>query len=110
MSERVGRGGLKLEAAIASFALDAKIRGGRCLDIGASTGGFTEAMLAHGASHVTAVDVGRGQLHPSLAKDARVTSLEGVHWKTLSLDVAPGPYDFFSVDVSFIAARNMLRG
>jgi putative N6-adenine-specific DNA methylase len=110
MMGRVGRGGLKLEAAITSFALDGKIRGARCLDIGASTGGFTEAMLAHGAAHVTAVDVGRAQLHPSLAKDARVTSLEGVHWKTLSLDVAPGPYDFFSVDVSFIAARNMLRG
>jgi putative N6-adenine-specific DNA methylase len=106
----VGRGGLKLEAAISRFALDGKIRGARCLDIGASTGGFTEAMLAHGAARVTAVDVGRGQLHPSLQKDSRVESLEGVHWKTLSLDVAPGPYDFFSVDVSFIAARTMLRG
>jgi putative N6-adenine-specific DNA methylase len=108
--ERVGRGGLKLEAAITRFVLDGKIRGAQCLDIGASTGGFTEAMLAHGAAHVTAVDVGRGQLHPSLARDPRVLSLEGVHWKTLALDVAPGPFDFFSVDVSFIAARNMLRG
>ena len=107
---RVGRGGLKLEAAIERFGLAAKIRGARALDVGASTGGFTEALLAHGAAHVTAVDVGTGQLHPSLRDDARVTNLEGVHWKTLSLDTAPGPFDFFTVDVSCIAARNMLRG
>lgn len=107
---RVGRGGLKLEAAIERFGLGARIRGARAIDIGASTGGFTEALLAHGAAHVTAVDVGTGQLHPSLRDDARVTNLEGVHWKTLSLTTAPGPFDFFTVDVSFIAARNMLRG
>jgi len=107
---RVGRGGLKLEAAIERFGLGARIRGARALDIGASTGGFTEALLAHGAAHVTAVDVGTGQLHPSLRDDARVTNLEGVHWKTLPLSTAPGPFDFFTVDVSFIAARNMLRG
>ena len=107
---RVGRGGLKLEAAVTRFGLDARIRGARCLDIGASTGGFTEALLAHGAAHVTAVDVGTGQLHPSLRDDARVTNLEGVHWKTLPLSTAPGPFDFFTVDVSFIAARTMLRG
>lgn len=107
---RVGRGGLKLEAAIERFGLGARIRGARAIDIGASTGGFTEALLARGAAHVTAVDVGTGQLHPSLRDDARVTNLEGVHWKTLSLTTAPGPFDFFTVDVSFIAARNMLRG
>jgi putative N6-adenine-specific DNA methylase len=107
---RVGRGGLKLEAAIARFDLGPRIRGARAIDVGASTGGFTEALLAHGAAHVTAVDVGRGQLHPSLANDARVTNLEGVHWKTLALSEAPGPFDFFTVDVSFIAARSMLRG
>jgi putative N6-adenine-specific DNA methylase len=107
---RVGRGGLKLEAAIERFHLDARIRGARCLDVGASTGGFTEALLAHGAAQVTAVDVGRGQLHPSLQSDPRVLSLEGVHWKTLSLSQAPGPFDFFTVDISFIAARSMLRG
>ena len=107
---RVGRGGLKLEAAIERFGLAARIRGARAIDIGASTGGFTEALLAHGAAHVTAVDVGTGQLHPSLRDDARVTNLEGVHWKTLPLSTAPGPFDFFTVDVSFIAARNMLRG
>ena len=106
----VGRGGLKLEAAIAHFGLAQKIAGGRALDIGASTGGFTEALLRHGAAHVVAVDVGHGQLHPSLTADARVTNLEGVHWKTLSLDIQPGPFDFFTVDVSFVAARTMLRG
>ncbi len=67
-------------------------------------------MLAHGAASVVAVDVGHGQLHPSLRGDPRVTSLEGVDWKRLSLAIAEGPFDFFTVDVSFVAARNMLRG
>lgn len=107
---RVGRGGLKLEAAIARFALDGRIRGARAIDVGASTGGFTETLLGHGARRVTCVDVGKGQLHPSLRDDPRVENLEGVHFKTLPLDVAAGPYDFFSVDVSFVAARTMLRG
>ena len=107
---RVGRGGLKLEAAIERFGLDPRIRGGRAIDVGASTGGFTETLLAHGAAHVTAVDVGTGQLHTSLREDPRITNLEGVHWKTLPLSTAAGPFDFFTVDVSFIAARNMLRG
>jgi putative N6-adenine-specific DNA methylase len=106
----VGRGGLKLEAAIERFQLARAIAGARAVDIGASTGGFTEALLRHGATHVTAVDVGRGQLHPSLARDPRVTSLEGVDWKTLPLGEAAGPFDFFTVDVSFVAARSMLRG
>jgi putative N6-adenine-specific DNA methylase len=104
----VGRGGLKLEAAFDLFPID--VRGARALDIGASTGGFTEALLKHGAAQVTAVDVGKGQLHESLRNDARVTNLEGVDWKKLPLSVAPGPFDFFSVDVSFVAARSMLRG
>lgn len=108
--DRVGRGGLKLEAAIARFGLALRIAGARCIDVGSSTGGFTEAMLRHGASAVTAIDVGRGQLHPSLARDARVEVIEGVHFAKLPLGVAPGPYDFFSVDVSFVAARTMLRG
>jgi len=106
----VSRAGGKLEAAIARFQLGPRIRGARAVDVGASTGGFTEALLRHGATQVTAVDVGHGQLHPSLVSDPRVVNLEGVHWKTLSLDVAPGPFDFFTVDVSFVAARTMLRG
>jgi putative N6-adenine-specific DNA methylase len=106
----VGRGGLKLEAAIERFGLAPRVRGARAIDVGASTGGFTECLLRHGAASVLAVDVGRGQLHPSLRADPRVESLEGVEWKTLPLAVAPGPFDFFTVDVSFVAARNMLRG
>jgi putative N6-adenine-specific DNA methylase len=80
------------------------------VDVGASTGGFTEVMLRAGAAHVTAVDVGHGQLHERLRGDPRVQHLEGTNWKTLALTVAPGPFDFFTVDVSFVAARNMLRG
>ncbi len=105
----VSRAGGKLEAAIERFRLRAAISGARAIDVGASTGGFTQALLAHGAASVLAVDVGHGQLHPSLRADARVTSLEGVDWRRLSLGVAEGPFDFFTVDVSFVAARNMLR-
>src|SRR4029079_8287896 len=105
----VSRAGGKLEAAIARFDLGPAISGARAIDVGASTGGFTQALLAHGAQSVLAVDVGHGQLHPSLRADPRVTSLERVDWKRLSLGVAEGPFDFFTVDVSFVAARNMLR-
>ena len=76
MAEHVGRGGLKLEAAVARFALGPRLRGARAVDVGAGTGGFTEVLLAHGAAHVTAVDVGHGQLHQRLRGDRRVTSLE----------------------------------
>jgi putative N6-adenine-specific DNA methylase len=106
----VSRAGGKLEAAITRFGLAGAIRAARAVDVGASTGGFTEALLRHGAASVVAVDVGHGQLVPALRADARVTSMEGVDWKRLSLDEAPGPFDFFTVDVSFVAARNMLRG
>jgi len=105
----VSRAGGKLEAAIERFGLGQAISGARAIDVGASTGGFTQALLTHGAESVLAVDVGHGQLHPSLRADARVTSLEGVDWRRLSLGVAEGPFDFFTVDVSFVAARNMLR-
>jgi putative N6-adenine-specific DNA methylase len=108
--ENVGRGGLKLEAALEGFALGPRVKGARAVDVGASTGGFTQVLLRQGAVRVTAVDVGHGQLHEDLRRDARVESLEGADWKKLSLGVAPGPYDFFTVDVSFVAARNMLRG
>jgi putative N6-adenine-specific DNA methylase len=108
--EAVSRAAGKLEAAVARFGLARAIGGARAVDVGASTGGFTQTLLAHGAAHVTAVDVGHDQLVPALRADARVTSMEGVDWKRLSLDEAPGPFDFFTVDVSFVAARNMLRG
>jgi len=108
----VGRGGLKLEAAIASFHLQGAIRQARAVDVGASTGGFTEVLLHHGAAHVLAVDAGHGQLHERLKADGRVQNLERTDWKRLSLSqtIAAGPFDFFTVDVSFVAARNMLRG
>jgi putative N6-adenine-specific DNA methylase len=105
----VSRAGGKLEAAIDRFQLRAAIADARAIDVGASTGGFTQALLAHGARSVLAVDVGHGQLHASLRGDARVTSLEKVDFRRLSLSVAEGPFDFFTVDVSFVAARNMLR-
>src|SRR5262245_55540710 len=105
----VSRAAGNLEAAIERFGLADVIAGASAVDIGASTGGFTEALLARGARSVLAVDVGHGQLHPSLRGDPRVTSLEGVDWRRLPLAVAEGPFDFFAVDVSFVAARNMLR-
>jgi len=104
------RGGRKLEAAFAHFKLAGTARGVHALDLGASTGGFVAVLLEQGARHVTAIDVGHGQLLADLARDQRVTSLERTDFKTLSLDVAPGPFDFFTVDVSFVAARSMLRG
>jgi 23S rRNA (cytidine1920-2'-O)/16S rRNA (cytidine1409-2'-O)-methyltransferase len=105
----VGRGRLKLEAALELLGGADHIEGARGLDVGASTGGFTEGLLAHGAVHVVALDVGRGQLHERLRADPRVTCIEGVHFKTAPLRIAAGPFDYFTVDVSFIAARNMLR-
>ncbi|HVU49474.1 MAG TPA: SAM-dependent methyltransferase [Polyangia bacterium] len=110
MANPVSRAAGKLEAALARFGLARAVGGARAVDVGASTGGFTETLLRHGAAHVVAVDVGHGQLAPALRGDARVTSMEGVDWKRLSLNEAPGPFDFFTVDVSFVAARNMLRG
>jgi putative N6-adenine-specific DNA methylase len=106
----VSRAGGKLEAALAHFGLAPSLRGARAVDVGASTGGFTETLLAAGAASVLAVDVGHGQLHPSLLADPRVTLLEGTDWRRLPLGQAEGPFDFFTVDVSFVAARNMLRG
>jgi putative N6-adenine-specific DNA methylase len=104
------RGGRKLEAAIAHFGLAARVRGASAVDVGASTGGFVAVLLACGAERVTAVDVGHGQLASDLLRDGRVINLEHTDFKTASLHVAPGPFDFFSVDVSFVAARSMLRG
>ncbi len=81
-SRYVSRGGLKLEGALAATGIDA--RGLRCLDVGQSTGGFTDCLLRHGAAHVVGVDVGHGQLHPRLRADARVTAIERVNARTLS--------------------------
>ena len=78
----VGRGGIKLEGALQHFGIN--VSGAYCLDIGASTGGFTDCLLQHGASHVVAVDVGRGQLHQKMLTHAAVTSLESQHISQLS--------------------------
>lgn len=96
----VGRGALKLEGAIERFALD--VSGKRCIDVGASTGGFTECLLRHGASHVCAVDSGRGQLHKSLLEDIRVSSVEGFNARGLSPEEF-GLFDVAVMDVSFIS-------
>ena len=96
----VGRGALKLEGAIGHFELD--VSGKRCIDVGASTGGFTECLLRHGASHVCAVDSGRGQLHKSLLDDIRVTSVEGFNARALSQEDF-GLFDVAVMDVSFIS-------
>ena len=105
----VSRAGAKLQAALDQFGLTAALAGARAVDVGASAGGFTEVMLAQGAVSVLAVDVGRDQLHPSLRTDPRVTVREETDWRKLPLHEAEGPFDFFTVDVSFVAARNMLR-
>ena len=97
----VSRGGLKLETAIKRFGLD--VRGFVCLDIGASTGGFTDCLLKHGASKVYAVDVGRGQLDWSLRQDERVVSIEKFNARYLTEKEIPEKVDLITIDVSFIS-------
>ena len=101
----VGRGGEKLEGALRAFSVDPA--GMRAIDIGASTGGFTHCLLSHGASHVTALDAGCGQLHPSLAEDARVRNLEKYNARELSRDDV-GEFDLAVMDVSFISQTYIL--
>lgn len=95
----VSRGGLKLQAALEKFAVDPS--GWRCLDVGASTGGFTDCLLQHGASHVIAVDVGHGQIDLSLREDPRVDVLERTNAKNLSHSEIGGTCEFGVMDVSF---------
>jgi 23S rRNA (cytidine1920-2'-O)/16S rRNA (cytidine1409-2'-O)-methyltransferase len=97
------RGGIKLAAALDAFALDP---GGLvCLDVGASTGGFTDVLIARGAAKVVAVDVGHGQLDPRLAADSRVHSLEGVDARALTAEMIGDRPNAIVVDVSFISQR-----
>jgi len=105
-ADYVSRGGLKLVAALDAFGLDPA--GRTALDIGASSGGFTEVLLARGAAHVLAVDVGHGQLHPRLKADPRVTSLEGLDARALSVREAPDPVGAVVADVSFISLEKAL--
>lgn len=102
----VSRGGVKLEAALDAFGIDP--RGMTCLDIGASTGGFTEVLLMRDAAHVYAVDVGHGQLHPKVAGDPRVTNLEGTDARALTSELIPEPADLLVSDVSFISLKLVL--
>ena len=102
----VSRGGVKLAAALDRFALDP--RGKTCLDLGASTGGFSEVLLARGASRVYAVDVGRGQLHPSLQGRAELKSLEGTDARALHPALVPEPVELLVADVSFISLKLVL--
>jgi putative N6-adenine-specific DNA methylase len=103
------RGAEKLKAALAMFDVAHRVRGRAAIDVGASTGGFTAVLLDAGATRVTAMEVGHGQLAPSLRGDARVELHEKTDFRRVSLDIASGPFGFFTVDVSFVAARNMLR-
>lgn len=102
----VSRGGLKLEKAMTSFNLN--LDGRVCMDIGASTGGFTDCMLQNGAKKVYSVDVGYGQLAWKLRTDERVVNLERTNIRYLSKDKVPDILDFFSVDVSFISLTLVL--
>ncbi len=97
----VGRGGEKLDAALAHFSVD--VTGRRVLDCGASTGGFTDCLLSRGAAHVVALDVGHGQLHPRLRDDPRVTVLERTNIRHTTRDTIGGAVDAVVVDVSFIS-------
>ncbi len=102
----VGRGGLKLDAALDTFAIDAG--GRRCLDAGASTGGFTDCLLQRGADHVVAVDVGYGQIHERLRNDQRVSNFERTNIRTLDIDQVGGPCSIVVADLSFISLRVVL--
>ncbi len=99
----VSRGGVKLEAGLDAFGIDPT--GLACLDVGASTGGFTDVLLARGAAHVTAIDVGRDQLHPRLRAHPRVLSREGLDARALDLASLPHEIALVVCDVSFVSLR-----
>lgn len=103
----VSRGGLKLAAALERCALD--VRGATCLDVGQGSGGFTEVLLRQGAARVVGVDVGHGQLHPSLRADPRVTALEGINARHLqATDLPVERFDLVTGDLSFISLTLVL--
>src|SRR4029434_2746537 len=101
-----GRGGVKLAHALDAFHID--VRGRECLDIGASTGGFTDALLQRGASRVVALDVGHGQLDWKLRNDTRVVVIERFNARRLTLADLPSAVDVVTIDVSFISLRQIL--
>ena len=102
----VSRGGLKLAGALQEFSITVvdKI----CMDVGASTGGFTDVLLHHGAKNVYAVDVGHGQLHEKLRDDARVINLEKTNARSLAVELIPDALDVIVCDASFISLKQVL--
>lgn len=102
----VSRGGEKLAAAFDAFGIDAC--GVDALDVGASTGGFTDCLLQRGASRVTSIDVGYGQISWALRNDPRVTVIERTNFRHLSDDAFPGGFDLVVIDTSFISLRTIL--
>jgi 23S rRNA (cytidine1920-2'-O)/16S rRNA (cytidine1409-2'-O)-methyltransferase len=102
----VSRGGEKLAGALADLEIDPKDFA--CLDLGASTGGFTDCLLRAGARRVVAVDVGYGQLDAGLRGDPRVLVLERTNARTMAAAAVPGPIDLVTIDVSFISATRLL--
>jgi len=102
----VSRGGLKLAAALETFALD--VSGRTAIDVGASTGGFTDCLLQNGAAHVYAVDVGYGQLAWALREDSRVTNLERTNIRSLTVEQLGAVVDLAVIDASFISLEKIL--
>ena len=103
----VSRGGEKLAHAIQSFGI--AVEGANCIDIGSSTGGFTDCLLQQGAQQVTCVDVGYGLLHEKITSDRRVTVLERTNIKNLSGDSLAQTFDIVVVDLSFISLRTVMK-
>ncbi len=101
----VSRGGLKLQKALGKWGIS--LENAVCVDIGASTGGFTDCMLQHGAGRVYAVDVGYGQLDYRLRNDERVVNIERTNIRYLDIALIPEPADFISADVSFISLKHI---
>lgn len=99
----VSRGGIKLAQALTQYRID--VSGLRCMDVGASTGGFTDCLLQNGAAHVVAVDVGYGQIAWKLRQNPRVTVLERSNIRYLTVETVPDPVDLVVIDVSFISLK-----
>ena len=102
----VSRGGLKLDGALAQSAV--QVTGKRCLDVGQSTGGFTDCLLQHGAAHVVGVDVGHGQLHDKVRRDPRVVAIEKLNARELTGEQVGGDFDLVVGDLSFISLTLVL--
>ena len=102
----VSRGGVKLSAALEHYPID--VEGHVCLDVGASTGGFTEVLLANGASLVFSIDVGHGQFHPSLQGHPRIVSMEETDIRSFEGKRLPARPDIVVIDVSFISLKAVL--